>query len=219
MPRRSNRCHGVTRGGERCSKDASGGAFCAQHPLPGGLVTPSGFADLEGVTPQMVSKWLAEIDGLEKTADGFIEWEKAQRLIEETRDYSRPLQREGDRHEAPDIDDLEDIHPKEVQHRYELARMLKEEERARLAEIERREKEGELIDARAVAHDFADMFSMLRQSFRTMPDRVAGRLYSAESPREIRDILRDEIHDCLSDIADRLEEMADDDEPELQAAE
>lgn len=182
------------------------------------MVTPTGFADLEGVTPQMVSKWLSEIDGLEKTGGGFIEWERAQELIEQTRDYSRPLQREGERHDVPDIDDLEDIHPKEVQHRYELARMLKEEERARLAEIERREKEGELIDAGQVAHDFADMFSMLRQSFRTMPDRVAGRLYSAKSPREIRDIMRDEVHDCLSDIADRLEEMADDAKPEMMAA-
>ena len=194
------------------------------------LVSQAEFARIVGCSRQYVSKMVKK--GVIKLSSGKVDVEPAKEALRKHRDYAKPSKVDL----VPDkpIDSmtveelralrrsLSDDQPDEGaspsdDRQFYRAKIAKEN--ARLKELKRMEEEGRLVDARAVAHDFADMFSVLRQSFRTMPDRLAGRLYSAESPREIRDILRDEVHDCLSDIADRLEEMADDDEPELQAAE
>ena len=215
MDRKSKRCHGITRAGDRCRLPAIDGAFCAHHPAPSGLVTKSGFADLEGVTPQAVTGWLnAEIIG--ETDGGFIEWEAASRAVAKSQHISGTPRRQRKRAEVVEsvTQDVEagagaDVgEVEEAKRRYTIAKAKREEERARLAEMERMEEEGRLVDAHEVTMELCDVLATLRHRLRVIPHRMAPEL-ATDSVQQ----LTDEIDSALHDVADAIAKMGGEKEP------
>lgn len=190
------RCHGFTRGGSRCKRKAAGGRFCSLHPTAGGLVTKTGFAAIEGVDNSRVSQWLSS-GTIEEDGEGRIEWQKAQKSIEASRDYDKPLQRNRkSKADHPDEDD--------VRARQRRAKMLRDEERARLAQIERMKASEDLLSAEAVEAEIADHCQKFRAQILTVPDRVAGKLVGMTDRREITQLIEDELHECLTTLTTGL---------------
>ena len=205
MDRKSKRCHGITRAGDRCRLPTVDGAFCAHHPAPSGLVTKSGFADLEGVTPQAVTGWLnAEI--IEETDAGFIEWEAASRAVAKSQHISGSPRRQRQRAEVVESVtqgvEVDAGEVEEAKSRYTIAKAKREEERARLAEMERLEEEGRLVDKHEMTMELCDILAKLRHRLRVIPNRMAPELDTGTVQK-----LAEEIDGALHDVANAIEEM------------
>jgi phage terminase Nu1 subunit (DNA packaging protein) len=208
-------CHGITASGKRCQRRCDNKGFCGVHPTAGGFVTKTGFAKMQGVDKSMVSKWLKEAT-ITETPQGYVEWEKAQQAIAESRDPSRALQRQGTPHpeslvaqsasDGEQEEDLGDAWDK----RYVRARALKEEETHKLAKLKRLEEEGKLVDAEQVALDFANVAAIVQQKMRTIPVRIAAQVLACTTEAEARSLLSREIDIALSSLADGF--TGDDDE-------
>lgn len=196
MPSKTRRCHGFTRSGARCKKEASGNLFCAQHPSRGGLVTKSGFADIEGVDASRVSQWLAA-DTIDEDDQGRINWQKAQRQIEDSRDLSRPLQRDGEG-STTDAD--------EVKRRHRHAKMLKAEEQAKKAQLERLEVEGELVRWDVIEGIAFDEYRRFRSRLLSLPDELPV-------DNETRNLIEEGIRKCLMELTTGAELDGDTESP------
>lgn len=94
-----------------------------------------------------------------------------------------------------DVDDAMDYQ--------EAARRLKVEE-ARLARMERLEREGKLVDAEAVGRAIWTAFRTLRDTAMPLGRRVAGRVATMSDTREIQMLLEAEQRQVLLAFRDRL---------------
>lgn len=192
-------CHGITRGGSRCGRTVDSSGFCKDHPFDDGLVTKSGFAKLQGVTPSAVSRWL-ESETIAQTEDGCIKWKEAERSIASSRDITRPLQRHGEKHDAAIDADVE-LEAEEVRRRYSLAQMRREEERAKREEIARLEEEGLLVPLEDVEADAEDAAIRLKAAMMAIPDRAAPELTSMTDLKEVHAYLVKEIREALAEMS------------------
>ena len=205
-----NQCHGITRSGDRCSRTTYDGKFCRLHPTSGGLVTKTGFAELQGVGISTVSRWLSQ-KYISETDCGRIDWEAARLRLEQ---FSDPAgggkRRQGEQSEEVrqllgDADDGEGAGDSDddetdlaFSERYERAKALEKEEKARKAKLERIATEDWIADQfEQMAHD---VWAEARSKLMTLPSRITGELMAAESAREMQDILEDEIRNCLTEI-------------------
>lgn len=212
MATKHKRCHGITRGGSRCKRKATGGAFCGAHPSANGRVTKTGFADLQGVDPGMVTKYIAA-GTIEPDDEGRIDWQRASQRVERARDVTATTRRGGQK--SPEVKavingtemTLDDcgMTADEIKRRREIAKMFREEEQARLANIEREEAEERLICAESIQRKIADQCLNTRAQLLTIPGRVAGDLVGLTDQREISTIIEDEIRDCLHELTRSLD--------------
>lgn len=168
-----------------------------------------GFADLQGVDPGTVTKWLKS-GVIDETEDGRIQWQKASRKIEKAADPFAGKRRKGERSDdvKATTDDVEvDLDPESVSEargRYTIAKAKREEERARLSEMQRLEEEGRLVDAHEMTMELADILAILRQRLRVIPNRMAPEL-PADTVRRLTTEIDDALHGC----ADAIEEMGE----------
>lgn len=200
MPRSRYQCHGIKRDGTRCELTTSGDKkFCNHHPLSDGMVTKTGFADLEGFDPSRVSQLLRS-GTIEETEDGWIEWAAAREAVAASRDPTKALQREAEQYAAEEGD----ISGDEIKKRYDIARMKREEEDARLKEIDRLEAEGRLICADTMKRHISECCLTTRAQLMTIPGRIAADVLRLTDQREVHDLIEGEIRDCLSELMTSL---------------
>lgn len=192
-------CHGIKRDGDRCTLPATDGAFCRHHPLSGGLVTKSGFADLQGVTPPAVTKWLKG-GVIEETICGLIRWQKAQRSVDQNRKISRTKRRNGTQSIDLRVGD-DELSADEISYLDKLYRMREKREKALMAEMERREAEGLLVDGEEVENAAFEEGRNLQIKLMSIPDRLSAELVGMTDQAEIRTLLTDEIRGCLTELA------------------
>lgn len=208
MPDKPKRCHGITRSDTRCQRPATDGAFCAHHPTPGGAVTKSGFADLQGVTPQAVTDWIRR-NIIEETDDGTILWERASRRLAKARDITATTRRQGEPDEAVKIavgdDDESDHDSDETQRRYSYAKMRKMEEQAMRARRERLDLEEELVRRDVVEQIALEEHQRFKTRLLALPDELPVNARA-------RSWLEKGIRECLLELttgAEAAEKLAD----------
>jgi phage terminase Nu1 subunit (DNA packaging protein) len=84
---------------------------------------------------------------------------------------------------------------------WQKARTLKTEEQAAEARLRRLQKEGELVEASEVERTWLAIVGVLRNRLLTIPSRMAARLARVNTPTEVQTLLRDEIYEHLTFIA------------------
>jgi phage terminase Nu1 subunit (DNA packaging protein) len=93
---------------------------------------------------------------------------------------------------------------KEEQHddhaRYVRARADLEQEKARLAELERMQLEGELIPAGEVERRFEDMAARVKAKMLSIPGKVAPQLIAVSDLGEADAIIKKAIHEALEEL-------------------
>ncbi|KXK28624.1 MAG: hypothetical protein UZ01_02564, partial [Candidatus Brocadia sinica] len=84
------------------------------------------------------------------------------------------------------------------------ARAMKEHFRALLAELEFKEKNGELVPVEAVRKQAFETARMVRDSLLNIPNRVSPILAAESDHREINQILTKEIVQCLENLSNNF---------------
>ena len=177
------------------------------------------FAALIGVARSYVTKLKA--DGrLVLTADGRVDVDASCARIAETADPNRDdvasrwaaaRGRETGLQAPPATGDPDEGEGESASRTYADARARKEHAQADIAEMERDQKRGQLIERAAVEGAFEDILTTLRQSLEQQPHRVAPMLVGLELDA-LRATLKQENHTVLSalvkDFAKSLQAIA-----------
>lgn len=90
---------------------------------------------------------------------------------------------------------------------YHIARTLREAEEARMARLKREEMEGLLIRVEAVRSAAANTLAATREALLQIPARLASVLASETSPARVHDLLQQELHQALGQLATLPERM------------
>ena len=84
---------------------------------------------------------------------------------------------------------------------YHIARTLREAEEARIARLKREEMEGQLIRLEAVRSVAANTLAATREALLQLPARLSTVLAAEGSPARVHDLLQQEIHQALAQLA------------------
>lgn len=84
---------------------------------------------------------------------------------------------------------------------YHIARTLREAEEARMARIKREEMEGQLIRLEAVRSVAASTLAATREALLQIPARLSTVLAAEASPARVHELLQQELHQALSQLA------------------
>lgn len=84
---------------------------------------------------------------------------------------------------------------------YHIARTLREAEEARIARLKREEMEGQLIRLEAVRSVAANTLAATREALLQLPARLSTVLAAEGSPARVHDMLQQEIHQALAQLA------------------
>lgn len=84
---------------------------------------------------------------------------------------------------------------------YHIARTLREAEEARMARLKREEMEGSLIRLEAVRSVAANTLAATREALLQLPARLSTVLAAEGSPARVHDLLQQEIHQALAQLA------------------
>ena len=84
---------------------------------------------------------------------------------------------------------------------YHIARTLREAEEARMARLKREEMEGQLIRLEAVRSVAANTLAATREALLQLPARLSTVLAAEGSPARVHDLLQQEIHQALAQLA------------------
>ena len=84
---------------------------------------------------------------------------------------------------------------------YHIARTLREAEEARMARLKREEMEGQLIRLEAVRSVAANTLAATREALLQLPARLSTVLAAEASPGKVHDLLQQEIHQALAQLA------------------
>lgn len=99
---------------------------------------------------------------------------------------------------------VSDNRPKET---FQEASLRKEIAIADQREMENAVRRGELVEASAVAAEWSELCTSVKNAILAIPDRVSLRC-ERKSAREIREIMMSELRAALHTIADSLEDAA-----------
>lgn len=174
------------------------------------------FADLAGFRPSYVTE-LRRAKRLVLTDDGkCVKVAESLALIEATRDPSRAgvaARHAAAREEAnADMGDAGDGEPQDEpgeppappESPYHRHKAESERWRAASAKRDFEVSIGKLLDAADVESAAAQAGLSLRRALERMPDDLAPRLAALTDEREVRDLLREEIHHALVEMARAL---------------
>ena len=84
---------------------------------------------------------------------------------------------------------------------YHIARTLREAEEARMARLKREEMEGQLIRLEAVRSVAASTLAATREALLQIPARLSTVLAAESSPARVHELLQQELHQALSQLA------------------
>jgi hypothetical protein len=85
------------------------------------------------------------------------------------------------------------------------SRIKTEIERGRLAELDRRQREGELVESREVEETAFSAARNLRDAIVNIPSRVSTLFAGESNPAKIHEILEEELRKALKDLVDATE--------------
>lgn len=97
---------------------------------------------------------------------------------------------------------------------YTESRARREFEQANLLEMQRREREGELLEAREVKNAMFGAFRLVRDQLLAIPPRLAPRLAASPSTHECYQLLMEDLRRVLMDMANQPIVPADGDDLE-----
>lgn len=171
------------------------------------LVNSADFAASQGFSKQYVTT-LVKRGVITRDKKGMIDPEAAAAALEAQRNPSKPLRRRGRVGKPPlNISDS----PGGGSSNGSLAvlmlksRIKTEVERGRIAELDRKEREGELVDRRKVEEAHFTQARNLRDAILNVPSRVST-LFAAETdPQRIHQDLEDELRRVLLDFIEKEE--------------
>jgi phage terminase Nu1 subunit (DNA packaging protein) len=162
----------------------------------------SGFAKLLGVHRSYISQ-LVKAGVIERSAEGEIDENAAMAAIAARRDPARALRR------GRPIQSI-GVAPRKSKGTESLSRLLlknrikTEGERGRIAELKRREREGELVNRREVEEAAFTCGRNIRDALMNIPARLST-LFAAETdPRVIHQALEDELRKVLLDLIESI---------------
>ena len=162
----------------------------------------SGFAKLLGVHRSYISQ-LVKAGVIERSADGEIDQNAALAAIAARREPARALRRGRP---VRSIEPTEHaINPAESLSALLLKSRIKTEvERGRIVELNRRQREGGLVERRKVEAAAFAVGRNARDALMNIPARVST-LFAAESdPRVIHQALEDELSNALLDLIESI---------------
>lgn len=150
-----------------------------------GFITQAEYARNKGLSKQYISKLVKQ--GKLQLVDGRIDEESADEIL--------CLSDRGIKIDD-DSENTQDLHK-----RYLKARLKFEENRARILELEREEKEQSLIPVEEVKKTLFTKGRVVRDALLNVPDRVSAELASISDERQIHKILMREITACLEELS------------------
>ena len=93
---------------------------------------------------------------------------------------------------------------------YHIARTLREAEEARMARLKREEMEGQLIRLEAVRSVAASTLAATREALLQIPARLSTVLAAESSPARVHELLQQELHQALNQLATLPERVGPD---------
>jgi hypothetical protein len=160
----------------------------------------SHYADRCGFAHTYVSKLIRE-GVIVPTADDMIDVAQADLAIAKKADPTKPSRRNGQ--PAPDVPHRQDTAPiddEDYQARYIRARALHEEEKAKKAELERLQIEGELVQVEIVQREAYEAGKLAQTKIMSVPIRIAPQLAGMDDVQEIRRLIEDELRYALEEL-------------------
>jgi hypothetical protein len=85
-----------------------------------------------------------------------------------------------------------------------LAKLEKEQALAGLRTLELRKRNGELVEAAAVARGITDASAEARSAILSLPDRISEQLAAEADPHRVHVLLTEQLEQTLQDLARRL---------------
>ena len=166
--------------------------------MAGQGVTQAEFARQNGWSRQYVNKLVKQ--GRIKVKGGRIDPVAAKKAIEELAEPSTVL-----RESPTPKGQLVPSSSYPVDNRktvdFASARTMREAFRAKMAKMEYEEKAGKLTDASKVRADAFRAGRIIRDALLGIPDRLADILAAEQDPRQVRQLLEEELEMILSDIS------------------
>lgn len=164
-------------------------------------VRQSEFARQQGFSRQYVRKLInSGIVALE--TDGRIDPAKAKNAIDAIRNPAKNLQRKG-RPADPVADPAGDASLNQLLLR---SRIKESVERSYVAELRRKEREGELVDVAAMERLWAITAQTVRDGLLSLPELLAHELAAITDPAQVRDRLRAGFVKLLQELPERIHE-------------
>jgi phage terminase Nu1 subunit (DNA packaging protein) len=168
-------------------------------------VTSAEFAKLQGFSRPYVTK-LVQQGVIERDANGHIDKDAAAAALTARRDPAKALRR--GRTLNGDVSGPSAVGGQASEALSTLmlkSRIKTEVERGKLAELDRKQREGELVERSDVEEAAFSNARRVRDALMNIPARVAS-LYAAETdPQKIHQNLEDEIRTILIDLIDEKE--------------
>jgi phage terminase Nu1 subunit (DNA packaging protein) len=169
-------------------------------------VNSAEFAESQGFSRPYVTK-LVRQGVIVRDANGQIDKDAAVAALAARRDPAKALRR-GKVKNNGDISGLSAVNGQGSEALSLLmlkSRIKTEVERGKLAELDRKQREGELVERRDVEEAAFSTARTVRDALLNIPARVAS-LYAAETdPQKIHQSLEDEIRNVLIDLIDGKE--------------
>lgn len=149
------------------------------------LVTQYEYAKWRGVSHQYISTLVKK--GKIQLIDGRIDKEAADEILSLSN--------------RAKFDDVSTKNTSDLHKRYLKARLKSEENRARILELERAEKEQSLLPSESVKKDAYEQARIVREKILAIPDRVSTVILGMTSASEIHTVLTKELRIALEELS------------------
>ena len=152
------------------------------------LISQAEFAWQQGFTRGYVTKLIKK--GIVKLVKGKVDSEQAVRSLQDNADPATLIR----------TDKQDEALPAQAQGAvdYVTARTMREAFRAKMAKLEYEERLGQLTDASKVQNDAFKAGRIIRDELISIPDRLADVLAAEDDPRQVRQILMEELELTLN---------------------
>jgi len=149
---------------------------------------------------------------------GLIDEDVARQSIEQNKDPGKEYmaevnqrQREGsgNSESAPPADDADKMRAPSNNLSYMRAKTMREAFNAKIAELEYKERKGELRDAQTVRKSITDAAVIIRSAIERIPDKLASRVAAESDVDRCHQLLTEECDQLLSELTALCDRMAE----------
>jgi phage terminase Nu1 subunit (DNA packaging protein) len=178
------------------------------------LATNKEFAEIQGVSTQMVTEWkqkgwLALVDVPGKKLP-LINVTASQRSIKSYTDIARAGNGKNAKAGAGSLAVGQTLNDDELSQKMKVARVHREEQDAMMAELNLKEKAGELVQAALVDKTITAVASDIRLALERIPTRLSVQLTEMTDRVAIEQLLTQSIDEVLTDLADNIRRQRQD---------
>jgi hypothetical protein len=154
------------------------------------LISQSEWARRQGFSKQYVGKLISQ--GKIKLTDGMIDEKSANAVLQNQRDPSLPIRRNGN----SSYENQSDMHDLLVK-----TKLKNEIERGKLLEAKVKSEMRELISAEKVRNAMFAKGRIIRDGMMNIPDRISSLLANENDAAKIHEILSKEIREVLTELS------------------